>query len=140
MAYRYPYYSGPQASPGYNPYSKHPDWASGIRELLKNMMMMKQMKQDKEQRTQENIWKQEQIDLDKQAANLRLKDMSWRVRKGELDAKKEARLDEEAKEAFKDKPEMYNAWKFFKKMPPQEGKSPFDGHIESVAKSYTDRI
>jgi len=47
----YTYYSqmGRQATPGYNPFSKSPDWASAIREALKNMQMMKQMKEGREQ-------------------------------------------------------------------------------------------
>ena len=40
---------GPQGSPGYNPYSKHPDFAGIVQQFMQNMMMKKQMEQGQQQ-------------------------------------------------------------------------------------------
>lgn len=112
MARRYPYYGqyGPRASPGYNPYSKHPDWAGSIRELLKNMQMMKQLKEEKEQRVWERGQREEQLKMTKQRANLALKELSEDIRGRELEAKERLRFKEEAKAELT--PEQYKRWKY----------------------------
>jgi hypothetical protein len=110
---RYPYYGGPQASPGYNPYSKHPDWASGIRELLKNMMMMKQMKGEKEERLQERKWKKEEAERARQRQDWELRDRARERWGEEKSAQEKLRLDKEAKDAFGEDSKEYKQWKFF---------------------------
>ena len=42
---------GPQGSPGYDPYSKYPDIGGLIQQFMQNMMMKKQMEQQKGQQT-----------------------------------------------------------------------------------------
>ena len=44
----YGYGYGPQAQVGYDPYSKHPDWGSALRELLNNTRMMKMWRESQE--------------------------------------------------------------------------------------------
>lgn len=46
---RNPYYYGPQARGFYGPYSKHPDWAGGLRDLLGQMATIKQWKEQRKQ-------------------------------------------------------------------------------------------
>ena len=45
--YRQGYYGRPQGGGFYDPYQKGPAWGQGIRELLKNFMMMKQLKEER---------------------------------------------------------------------------------------------
>lgn len=44
------YYYGPQARGSYDPYSKYPNWAGGLRELLNNIKMMKMWRESQEYR------------------------------------------------------------------------------------------
>ena len=43
------YTQGPQGSPGYNPYSKYPDIGGLVQQFMQNMMMQKQLKQQRGQ-------------------------------------------------------------------------------------------
>jgi len=45
---RNPYYYGQQARGSHDPYSKYPNWAGGLRELLNNMKMMKMWREGQE--------------------------------------------------------------------------------------------
>ena len=58
--YRQEYYGRPQGGGFYDPYQKGPAWGQGIRELLKNMMMMKQMKEERGEKEWERGFKEEE--------------------------------------------------------------------------------
>jgi len=108
----YTYYSqmGRQATPGYNPFSKKPDWASAIRETLKNMQMMRQMKEQGEERLWEREEAGERAKRERLELDLRLRDVAGKKRREELKAKEELRLEKEAKEELT--PEQYKRWKY----------------------------